>query len=153
MFQLTWVGVSWGDIIAGALHLIVDLFIQFGLNRGLARFGDWISGRIAGVLASRVAVMGVRLSSIGVKTLGQLIQAVTQGKRVGLFLGYGLADQAAGIFAGLALGTPVGYSPAKAPTSRVEGFLDQGEGALAEAIDNMLNSPLIEQHPSAPNRP
>jgi hypothetical protein len=36
VFQLTWQGVTWGDIIAGALHMLVDALIQFGINRFLS---------------------------------------------------------------------------------------------------------------------
>ncbi len=148
LFQLTLVDVTFGDMIAGVLHLVVDLFIQFGLNRGLNAAGNWLGNRIAGALANRVCNMGVRLSSIGVKTLGEFFQAVLPYGRASQLLAYSI-EQVPSIILGDLLGTPVGYSAPFAPVSQGEGLMDQGHSALAQSIDNMLNSPSVEQHPSA----
>jgi hypothetical protein len=165
VFQLTWQGVTWGDIIAGALHMLVDALVQFGINRFLStglggKALNWLTGKIASAIASRVAVMGVRLSTLGVKSLGDLIQAVMGGSRLSRFLGYGFAEQLPGILAGLGIGTPIGYSPDRAPTSQGESLVDGADGkdglqakaagGIDRALDRMFNSPAVEQHPSAP---
>jgi hypothetical protein len=162
VFQLTWQGVTWGDIIAGALHMLVDALVQFGINRFLStglggKAINWLTGKIASAIASRVAVMGIRLSTLGVKSLGDIIQAVMCGSRLSRYLGYGFAEQLPGILAGLGIGTPIGYSPGWAPTSQAENLADKGQEATAEgidhALDRMFNSPAVEQHPSAPPIP
>ena len=162
VFQLTWQGVTWGDIIAGALHMLVDALVQFGINRFLStglggKALNWLTGKIAGAIASRVSVMGVRLSTLGVTSLGDLIQAVMGGSRLSRFLGYGFAEQLPGILAGLGVGTPIGYSPDLAPTSQGGNLADKGQAAAAHgidsALDRMFNSPTLEQHPSAPPTP
>ena len=163
VFQLTWQGGTWGDIIAGAFHMLVDALLQFGINRFLStglggKSLNWLTGKIAGAIASRVSVMGVRLSTLGVKSLGDLIQAVRGGSRLSRFLGYGFAEQLPGILAGLGIGTPIGYSPGWAPTSKVEDSpADRAQAATANSIDHaldkMFNTPAVEQHPSAPPVP
>jgi hypothetical protein len=168
LFQTTWQGMTWGDLIAGALHMLVDSFIQYRINKFLStglggKALNWLMGRIAGALASRLTVMGVRMSTLGVTTIGDLVLASKQGwpRGLRLVLGYGLAEQLPSFLASMGVGTPIGYSPGSAPTSLVEGGihdpsgretvpgLDTAEAKFAHSIDNFLNSPSVEQHPSA----
>jgi hypothetical protein len=164
VFQLTWQGVTLGDLIAGALHMLVDIVVQHLINRFLSRGPaskafDWLNRKIGGALAARTYVNFVKLSAVGAKTVPQVIQAVMQGSRRSLILGYGLIEQAPGILAGYAIGTPIGYSPAWAPTSQAEGYADQGQDAVARGVDwgadkvqgalhRFFDNPAIEQHPS-----
>jgi hypothetical protein len=149
LFQVTMVNVTLGDIIAGALHLVVDLFIQFALNRGLGKLGEYLGNRVAGALANRIFGKGI-LEMIGFTTVGELLTAILPRGRAAQIIGYSL-EQVPSILLGDVLGTPVGYSWSKAPTSQFEDHgLDAAHEAVAESIDNMLNSPSVEQHPSAP---
>jgi hypothetical protein len=156
VFQLTWQGVTWGDLIAGALHMLVDIFIQYRINKFFAtglgsKALGWMMGRVAGALAARTTVMGVRMSTLGVKTLGDLILTVMEGRTGRFVLGYGLAEQLPGILAATGVGTPIGYSPDWAPTSRGEGLGDKAQDSVAQSLDDMFNSPAVEEHPSAPS--
>jgi hypothetical protein len=163
VFQLTWQGVTLGDLIAGTLHLLVDILLQHLINRFLSRGPggkaiDWLNRKIGGALAARTYVNFVKLSAVRAQTVPQVIQAVMQGSRLSLFLGYGLVEQVPAILAGYVVGTPIGYSPAWAPTSQAEGYADQAHSATADAVDwgaekvhqalsRLFNSPAIEEHP------
>jgi hypothetical protein len=170
VFQLTWQGVTLGDLIAGTLHLLVDIVVQHLINRFLGSRGpggkaiDWLNRKIGGALAARTYVNFVKLSAVRAQTVPQVIQAVMQGSRLSLFLGYGLVEQVPGILAGYVIGTPIGYSPAWAPTSQAEGYADQAHSATAEAVDwgaakvhqalsRLFNSPAIEEHPGTGGPP
>lgn len=165
MFQLVWQGVTWGDLIAGTLHLVIDLFVQFAINRFLGPTGRGgkaltaLSSKIGTTIASRVTVMGVRLSTVGAESIADVIQAVTKGTRVGQALAQ-LVEAIPGTLASYAVGTPVGYSPGIVPVSRAESAAEDAsakkggapgvQSKAAQAIDNYLDSPATEQHPSGP---
>ena len=166
VFQTAWQGVTLGDLVAGALHMLVDIVVQFAINRFLSRGPggkafDWLNRKIGSALAARTYVNFVKLSAVGAKTVPQVIQAVMQGSRLSMLLGYGLLEQAPGILAGYAIGTPIGYSPPIVPTSLAENYADQAQSAAASDVDwgadkvdqalhRFFDSPAIEQHPSTP---
>lgn len=140
-------GASIGDIVAGALHMVVDAAIQFGLNRLFAaprvaslferltaRLLDPIVKRLTGYVILEFAVTELTKSQwLGVAA-DQVLLSILPAKVAGI----------------LGLGSPVGYSPGYTPIGGYGGSaLDRGHGAAQRAIDKFFNTPAVEQHPSA----
>jgi hypothetical protein len=156
LFQLAYVGVTMGDVLAGVLYMAVDLAAQFALNRLLAFAGNWVGNYIAGALAGRLTTMGVRLATIGVKSPGALIQALMRGGRLAMLLGYGGAEQVLPILKGFVTGTPVGFSPTwngkpLTPIGKLGSLADDQYAGVARSIDRLLDSPSVEDVPSQPS--
>ena len=56
-------------------------------------------------------------------------------------------------------GSPVGYSPGYTPAGgsgqpvELGTYTDKGHSGVQSAVDNLFNSPRVEQHPSQPPAP
>ncbi len=141
-------GATVGDVIAGALHMGVDLLVQFGLNRlfaapGVAGFFERMTARLLDPIVKRLTgfvVLELAVRSLtGSNWLGvaadALLLSILPAKVTGIFL----------------LGSPVGYSPSYTPVGGLPGGpLDRAQGAGAQAIDDFLGTGNVEQHPSGP---
>jgi hypothetical protein len=141
--QTVEVGVTVGDMIAGFLHMAVDLLIQFGLNRLFGGkngvVGNWLERlgpRLLPTVLRRVYmfpnVMGSALApyigSSAASYVGQASRAI---------LGEWVSTLAAFV-----VGGPVGYSPGWTPIGGYGGgLLDSGHDAAQQAIDDHFTGP------------
>jgi hypothetical protein len=141
-------GATIGDLVAGALHLVFDLFLQWGLNRLFSRAG-------ATALGERIAE-GALKPLFKVTGYGNVSTLV--GDRLGTWVGmaaeeflFALPLTIAAVFGA---GSPVGYSPGYTPAGgsdhpwNLSTYTDQGHSGVQRAVDNLFNSPSVEQHPS-----
>lgn len=146
-------GVTIGDIIAGALHLGFDLLLQWGLNRLFSRPG-------VTELTERIAqgVLGPFLKFLGVGSVSYLVEqglGKWAGAAVEEFL-FALPGTLPAIFVA---GSPAGYSPGYTPAGgsghpwNVSTYTDKGHTGVQKVVDNLFNSPSVEQHPSQPPAP
>lgn len=167
-WQTVYQGVTIGDLLAGALHMLVDIILQHVINRFLGTRGpggkavDYLSRKIGGAIAARTYFNFTKLSVFHIETIGEVLQSVMQGSRLSRILGFGFIEQVPGVLLGYLGGTPIGYSPSRALTSQAETFVDdKGQGAVASGIDTgldkighavqrLFDNPAIEQHPSTP---
>jgi hypothetical protein len=144
-------GATAGDIIAGALHMVVDAAIQFGLNRLFA----W--SRVSNMFESLTARL---LDPLVKRATGYVIleYAVRYGlgnTKISTWLGAAADQMLLAVFPTVVgtgiLGSPVGYSPGHTPIgSGGYGATDEAHSAAAKAIDDYLNSPDVAQHPASP---
>jgi hypothetical protein len=147
-FNTHMTGATIGDIIAGALHMLVDMAIQFGLNRFFAwsRVGNFFENIAQGALGPILRRLGYgnvqALIEYGVPRLGPL------GRNVGSMAEEFLFNLP-GTLVGFGIGSPLGYSGGQtqdrsSPTP-VGGYVgdraDEGHGAVQRAIDDYFNSP------------
>jgi hypothetical protein len=141
-------GVTLGDLVAGVLHLGFDLLVQWGLNRLFSRAGPTALGeRIAqGALTPLFKLTGYGSVAVLVEQgLGKWIGMATEE-----FL-FSLPMTAVSVFG---TGSPVGYSPGYTPVGgsdhwwNMSTWTDKGHGGVQRAVDNLFNSPSVEQHPS-----
>jgi len=141
-------GVTIGDLVAGALHMVVDGLIQFGLNRLFSRAGvSDLGERIAqGALGPLLKLVGYgSVSALVERGLGTWVGAATEESLFALPL------TLAAIFGP---GSPIGYSPGYTPVGgsdhwwNLGTWTDKGHGGVQNAVDKLFNSPSVEQHPS-----
>ncbi|CAN98315.1 hypothetical protein predicted by Glimmer/Critica [Sorangium cellulosum So ce56] len=147
-FNTHTVGVTVGDLVAGALHMFVDAAIQFGLNR----LFSW--SRISN-LFEHVAqrALGPGLRALGYGSVQALIQYGIPGLgRLGRYVGSAAEEflfNLPGSLVAVGIGSPLGYSPGWSPVGGwFGGKVDAGHSAVQQAVDNYFNSPAVEQHPS-----
>ncbi|KYF48087.1 hypothetical protein BE04_42455 [Sorangium cellulosum] len=150
-FNTHTVGVTVGDLVAGALHMFVDGLIQFGLNRLFAwsRVGDFFENVAQRALGPGLRALGYgnvqALVEYGLPGLGRL------GRYVGSAAEEFLFNLPGTLVAVGILGSPVGWSPGYTLVGGHGGnAVDAGHGAVQKAVDNYFNSPTVEQHPSHP---
>ena len=151
LFQLTRQGFAWGDVIAGALHAAADTYVQhridasFNHGRGAAAVSH-LRTRALGALGWRAAWIGARLPPrVGAasRLARELVAGTMAGLRDNRFI------QHLPMFLGsTSVGTPLGYSPSVAVTSRLENAADQADEALQRSIDRMFEDPAVDEHPT-----
>jgi hypothetical protein len=132
----TTAGVTAMDLLCGALTLIFDAAVQYGLNRllnssGASRFVNWITRG----LGQRVAAAGLEL-------------AVTSlDSHLAQFLGRGMIEQAIPTLIGLLIGSPLGYSIPSVNTGQVDAegqpVLSSPGGIVYDGVGNYLNNPSV----------
>jgi hypothetical protein len=138
-----------GDIIAGALHLLVDMAIQFGLNRLFS------SSRVSGFfedVAQRALGPGMR--ALGYGNIQAMVEYGIPGLgRLGRHVGAAAEEflfNLPGTLVAIGIGSPVGYSPGVSPIGGYAGgALDKGHAAAQSAIDNYFNSPGPGDYPAS----
>jgi hypothetical protein len=147
-------GATIGDLVAGGLHLVFDLLVQWGLNRLFARAG-------VTELTERIAqgILGPFLKLLGVGSVSYLV-----GQGLGKWAGaaaeeflFALPGTLPAVFGP---GSPLGYSPGYSPDGgsdhwwNLSTYTDPAHGGVQRAVDNYFNKPSVEQHPSqAPPAP
>ncbi|WP_437648055.1 hypothetical protein [Sorangium sp. So ce362] len=160
-FNTHTVGVTVGDLVAGALHMGVDLLVQFFLNRLFSRPAI---GNLFENVAQRA--LGPALRALGYGNVQALIEYGIPGLgRLGRYVGSAAEEflfNLPGTLVAVGVGSPLGYSPGWSPAG---GWLGQKETeisgkkvnrendahrAVQRAVDNYFNSPDVEQHPSQP---
>jgi hypothetical protein len=147
-------GATIGDIVAGFAHMIVDGLIQFGLNRLFASaritaLGERLAQGVLGPALSKLGYGSVQaLIDMGIPRLGSL------GRYAGSIAEEFLFGLPVTLISVLGIGSPVGYSPGYTPVGgKGGGLLDRGHKGVQQAVDDLFNSPSIEQHPSTPPTP
>lgn len=148
LFQTVQQGFTWGDLIAGALRVVADAYLQHGLNALLnegSPFVQWMAWRVVGPMAARATLLAARLSPLASRAGAAIVHELVH-LAVGFPADIGTVSK---FLAGMLVGSPLGYSPQSTPSSR----LGDGEDALQDAISSSLNrlfeDPSIEQFPSA----
>jgi hypothetical protein len=141
-------GATIGDIVAGALHLVIDLAIQFGLNRLFAwskvsNFFEDIAQRALGPGMRALGYGNIQaMVEYGIPGLGRF------GRNVGSMAEEFLFNLP-GTLAAWGVGSPLGYSGGQtqdrsSPTpvgGKVGDALDSGHGSVQQAVDDYFNSP------------
>ena len=145
-FNTHTVGVTVGDLVAGALHMFIDGLIQFGLNR----------------LFSSKQVVDKFFESLAQRALGPVLKlcgGASVEYVVGRVLGDGVGRAAEeflfslpGYIIGLLVGSPLGYSPEHSGLGNkpVEKGVNAAHERVQQAVDNYFNSQSVDQHPAQP---
>lgn len=124
-------GVTWGDILAGSLSLVLDAAVQFVLNRLFnGKTGEGFTNRltrsIMGPLAARMMASSTLRIGLQFFLREQIVQALPT-------------------VIAILVGSPLGYSPDHSP---VGGYGGKGAERIHDAVAKFLNAPSVEQHPA-----
>jgi hypothetical protein len=149
-FQLTRQGFAWGDVIAGALHAAVDIYLQHRLASFDPGWGagavSGLKSRVMGALGWRAAWVAARLparANVAAQLVRQLVRGTVAGARDNRFI-----QELPAFVASTIVGSPIGYSLEAAPISRMEVAADQADEAVQRSIDRMFQDPAVEEHPA-----
>jgi hypothetical protein len=150
-FNTHLVGMSPGDFVGGLLHMIADAGLQFVVNRffSLSKVSGFFEDLAEGALRPLMRALGSgNVTSIIEGAMSRSFP------KLGPFLGQVLEETLFAVpstLGGLALGTPLGYSPSLSPIGGQDGQLeDLGHAAAQKAVDDFFGTSDVDEYPSGP---